>query len=169
MPSYTAEEKARALGALRASAEVVDGEMAPRFHAVSKMEGMPSYTTLRKWWSERDREGDLQFLEELQRERESDVAKGADAWRREQLDKCRDVVEYILDPMHRTGGPGERVAPHHMAIALKHLLPTLSELDRALNGSQSRSNAQRINQLKIVARRVRITEKRKARAQKGSK
>ena len=166
MARYSPEDKARAIEAMRASAELVEGEMMPRFRAVAKVAGMPSHQTLLRWWDARDRADDGPARTTLQRAREEAAAEGAKSWLRAQHERCRDVAEYILDPMHRTGGPDERIPPHQMARALKDLLPVLADLDKALNGSTERGRQARIAYLHRAAKRVRLTEKRKARAKK---
>lgn len=162
MARYSPEDRIRALEALRASAEVVDGVLTPRFRAVAKAEGMPHHDTLRKWWRERDREDDATILVTVQRARESEVGKGVEQWLQHQYESCRDVVEYCLDPMHRVGGPEQRIPPHQMARALKDLLPLLKEINGVLNGEGTRTGGRRLYNLRRTAQRVRITEKRKA-------
>ncbi len=78
-PAASPDEKARAIGALYASAELHDGELCPNFHAVSKVIGVDR-TTLTRWWRRRDLAGDAQYRDAAAQARKAAATKGADAW-----------------------------------------------------------------------------------------
>lgn len=120
---YTAEDRQRALAALYASGEDVRGEWVPNFHAVSRVEGMPTHKTLSKWWKERDETKDSQHLQAAQRAREDARKDGADAFYRETVEGLKEGVGFVLNPIHRAtvgSGLGE-LGLHNYARALREV------------------------------------------------
>lgn len=78
-PAKSPDEKARAIGALYASAELYDGELIPNFHAVSKVIGIDR-TTLTRWWRRRDPAGDAQYRDAAAQARQASASRGAEEW-----------------------------------------------------------------------------------------
>jgi len=136
---YTQADKLRAISALRAAAkDGPDGELVPPFRQVARLEGMPSRTTLIKWWDEREVDQDCTRAATLQRAKDAAPVQGAVDWLTTQHQACKEVAEYILDPMHRRSDEQhQRTPPHQMARALKDLLPALTQLNDALNGTNT--------------------------------
>lgn len=120
---YTPEDRQRALAALYASGEDVDGEWVPNANAVSRVEGMPTTATLLKWWRGRDKAQDSTHLKAAQRAREDARKDGADAYYRRTIDGLKEGVDFILLPRHRdTVGPGlGELGLHSYARALREV------------------------------------------------
>jgi hypothetical protein len=151
-PRYSQQDKDRALQALMASAVEQGGEWVPNFRRLTKEPDMPSFGTLRRWWAARDVTQDGSLRLPLQRAREQVAHEGALDWYRAQVESCRNVVTYILDPEHRIGD--ERLRADHMARALKDVWPVIKDIQGALDGKQSRDHAAKVARLRQRVKRV---------------
>ena len=126
---YTPEDRQRALTALYASGDEVDGEWVPNFFAVSKVAGMPHHNTLSKWWNERDRAADSQHLAAAQRAREQAMQAGGEDFYAHAMQRIRGAVSFILQPEHQADvGPGmEKMGLHQYSRAIKDAAGTVKE------------------------------------------
>lgn len=169
MAKYTPEDKARALAALMASAEMVDGEMVPNFRAVASQSDMPADRTLSRWWSERDVSRDVELRRATLRAREKAREEGAEDWMKAKVAQLQEGMDFILHPDHRTrqtivigtdrdGQPimGESypVRPDQMSRAYKDALFTLKGLQELMAGGGGRDRGQRLRRLRESVRRV---------------
>jgi transposase-like protein len=147
---HTAETRQRALAALYASGDDVDGEWVPNATAVSRVVGMPTTATLLKWWRDRDKTQDSTHLKAAQRAREEARQQGADAFFTITLGRLREGVSWVLDPEHRQKEPrydasgrmltapdGSAVLgyvnrPDHMSRAYKDAAQTIEKIKTLL-------------------------------------
>jgi hypothetical protein len=176
---YTEEERARALGMLRASA-VVDGsgELKPCFRDVARdlrAEGMTvTDRTLRRWWDKAGPEQREALRRTTQRAGEQAMAEGAAdrfdrMWR-----NASKVLEMVLDPKSyeytgtttdekgRTVYLGGRFAdarPDAVARAVKLCAETLPAIKAHLDGEATPEDARkvRVDRLRKKARTVGLT------------
>jgi hypothetical protein len=78
-PQHSPEVRARAIGALYASADEVEGELLPNFSAVSRRVGLTP-GVLHRWWGERDKRDDEKAREEAVRARDEARQAGGKDW-----------------------------------------------------------------------------------------
>lgn len=140
---HTAETRQRALAALYASGDDVDGEWVPNATAVSRVVGMPTTATLLKWWRDRDKTQDSTHLKAAQRAREEARQQGAEAFVRDVVSRLQEGVQFVLEPQHRlTVGPGvEKLGLHCYARALREVVQVVERLKPLLEPPVS-SNGQ---------------------------
>ena len=146
MPRYTQQDKDRALGALMASALLEDGEWVPNFNGVAASLEMPR-TTLRRWWSGRDRSGDGQLRSGVARARSAIIEDGAREHIEEHIKKgIQRCVQYVADPIHydsstyndesgREHVRGARL--DHAARALETLLKTAAHIEELFSDDET--------------------------------
>lgn len=151
----------KALALLKRSARPVNGVMTPQFTKVSRRPGMPTKSTLRRWWDQYG--GADSQPESLARARENQAIKAAEEgireWHAYQIGQIRDAIGWILSPEHRAGE--DAIRPDQLARALRDVAPVIEQILSTGNKEQEenrKSHTSRINRLKKAARRVGIVD-----------
>lgn len=158
MKPYSQETRDRCLGALMASAVLVDGEWRPCFAAVGKEEGI-SHQTMRRWWRERDHERDVALRGASTRARETVEAEGAEDWTRGAWVKLRDLVDRVITFDEESGEPITMTHQDraHLSRAAKLVAETLPAVEAALSDEgDAMSPNERIRRGRLALKRTGI-------------
>lgn len=166
MAKYSTQDKARALGALRASAEIVSGELLPCFREVAKLDGMPHHNTLAKWWREREVSSDSPVIAAVARAREDAAQEGAADLFKTAREAVKRQVEYISDPCHystetytdatgRQHRHGARL--DHATRALQVTLASIEQL-RALLSEEGEPGLTPAQRAALAMRRTKLSQ-----------
>ena len=102
-PRHPPEVRARALGALYASAEEVGDELVPNFYAVAKQVGL-DHTVMMRWWRERDTSADAEARTQAARAREDAAKGGAREWYANILTKLQARIRELVEDEERWRG-----------------------------------------------------------------
>jgi transposase-like protein len=146
-PPYTEDQKQAALGALMASAVLVQGEWVPNFDAVAREVGI-SHQTLRRWWRERDVAGDVGLRGAVSRGAAAVQQEGAADWYRAKLEGGRALVDHLLAPETYKGLDGDKAA------RLFHLtMQGLRDLGAQLEGSGTTKGGGKMERLQRLQKK----------------
>ena len=98
MARYTPDDKARAIGALYASAQwSSEGEPTPNLSQAAEATGYP-LTTIKRWWHARDTAIDSQKWQEATRKRQIAEQMGADDFERYLRAQTQELAQRAMDP-----------------------------------------------------------------------
>lgn len=140
---YSQDDKDHAMGALMASAVLVDGEWVPDCSATERSTGI-SNTTLKRWWDARDRGNDGRLREIATRGTAASAEHGARSWLDsvwKGLAKGVDVIVEDLGNPRETGvddkGRGWEIGPNvaQRAAAIKTIHELAEAIDAKANGT----------------------------------
>ena len=158
MKPYSQETRDRCLGALMASAVLVDGEWRPCFRDVARGEDI-HHVTLRRWWLARDIREDAPLRTASTRGRNKVRNEGAEDWTRGAWVKLRDLVDRVITFDEESGEPITMTHQDraHLSRAAKLVAETLPAVEAALSDEgDAMSPNERIRRGKLALKRTGI-------------